>query len=152
MRKVVRNWLIALVAVIIILIVALGIGGYIFYQGPPCEDEACFQENLANCKRSTFVADRPETILKYRILSVSEGDCRVNVELLQIKRGATELVGLEGESMICNVPLNTFIKPEEDIKNCHGILKEEIQEALIQRMHSQLIENIGQINLETQIL
>jgi hypothetical protein len=35
---------------------------------------------------------------------------------------------------------------KNDLRSCHGELKEAIQEEVIQRMHSQIIENLGKIN------
>jgi len=151
MRWSLKKWVIAAVIVSIVIVIVIAIGGYFFYTGPQCGSEECFNDNLIECKRSSFIADKPDTVLGYQILSVIEGKCRVEVELIQVKRGSGDLVGLEGEKMICELQKGVFTQPESDIKDCHGSLKEGIQEAIIQRMHSQLIENIGQIKLETDI-
>ena len=50
--------------------------------------------------------------------------------------------------MNCMLPLGVRMIPESDIGNCHGLLKEGLQDIIIKRLHTYLVENIGQINLE----
>jgi len=151
MRKELKKWVYALIVVGVLIVVALGVGGYALYQGPPCQTDECFEENLVSCKRSSYIADKPETVLEYTIKGPDKGICKIDVELISIKRGSGELSGLEGLKMMCGIPKNTNILPESNLENCHGLLKEGIQEALIQRMHSQLLENIGDISLEANL-
>jgi hypothetical protein len=51
--------------------------------------------------------------------------------------------------MVCAIPFGIMMQPEENLKVCHGILKEEIQELIITRMHAQIVENLGKISEET---
>ena len=39
--------------------------------------------------------------------------------------------------------------PESNTKNCHGLLKEAIQEVVINRMYSEIVQNLGKISEET---
>ena len=59
------------------------------------------------------------------------------------------MANLEGKDMDCFLKLGLVISPEKSLKDCHGLLKEDIQEMIIQRMHSQIVENLGKINEET---
>ena len=72
------------------------------------------------------------------------------VEALQIIRGLAKTRDLEGTSMICNLPLGAngdtiIIPPEIDPNNCKGLLKEEIQTLIIERLHQYILDNIGDI-------
>jgi hypothetical protein len=124
-----------------------------FTYSKSCKDEECFSKALLNCEKTSYVKDSDETVMLYRILGETNGKCEVNVKLLQIKRGSADLAVLENKDMTCLLPLGVYMSPEQNIKECHGILKEAIQELMIARMHAQLIENIGEIGEEaTKIL
>ena len=41
-----------------------------------------------------------------------------------------------------------IMNPESDIGSCHGPLKEGLQDLIIQKLHSYLVQNLGRINLE----
>jgi hypothetical protein len=101
------------------------------------------------CSRVTYIKDSADTIMQYSILGKTGNACEVSAKLLQIKRGTVELVPLEGKSMVCQIPYGTIMMPEENIKECHGLLKEDIQELIIKRMHAQIAENLGKISEET---
>jgi hypothetical protein len=66
--------------------------------------------------------------------------------MLQIKKGKQELASLEGEEMVCALPSGVLISPESNLKDCSGKLKENIQDIVISRMHTQIVENLDQIN------
>ena len=68
--------------------------------------------------------------------------------MLQLKQGNADLSNLEGKSMECSVFLGSTNDPDDNLNNCHGRLREEIQEVIIQRLHSQVVENIGEISRE----
>jgi len=147
-----KHWPIA--AIILVAIVGIIFSVYyIFIYSNVCQDDICFSESLVKCKRTIYIKDNTETITQYSVEGKKSGDCSVNVKILQIKQGALELVKIEGGEMDCLMPLGAYALPEDNIQNCHGTLKEGIQEIMIQRMHSQLIENIGEIGEEvTKVL
>ena len=147
-----KNW--PILAVIIVATIGLLISiYYIILYSTGCSTEDCFSNALVKCRRTTYLKNSPETITEYKILRKDGKACEVNVKLIQLKQGSAELAPLEGKDMTCQTPLGTYMKPEENIKNCHGLLKEGIQEIMIQRMHSELVENIGQIGEEiTKVL
>jgi len=145
----VKKLKILLTAIIMIIIIVLGIFIYfLFFRTTKCQinDETCFSSSIINCERASFIRENEEFVTSYNILGKSESGCEITVSIIQVKKGLNELSVLEGKSMNCNVPLGLNIqKPEEDIKNCQGLLKEEIQNIIIQKIHSQLIENMVQI-------
>ena len=115
-----------------------------------CEDESCFSTAIVKCNKVEYMKITPESTTLYRVKGTAEfgSSCQINVKLLQVKKGSAEIASLEGKEMDCFIPLGTYAKPEERIEYCHGELKESIQEIIIQRMHSQLIENLGKISRE----
>jgi len=114
-----------------------------------CSNVECFSKAMVDCKRKSYISDTADTIMEYSILGKDDGKCAVNTKLMRVKQGGSELKILEGKEMKCYVPLGVYTAPEKDLKNCHGLLKEEIQELIIKRMHTQIVENLGKISEET---
>jgi hypothetical protein len=138
-------------AIVILLVVVLAAATYLWYfYYPVCQEKECFSEKLVACSRASFIADNPETVFEYKIIGKTKEDsiekCKTNVRLIQLKQGSQELAILEGKEMYCLTDLGTLIAPEENLKNCHGLLKEELQELTIQKLHSQIVSNLGELN------
>jgi hypothetical protein len=68
--------------------------------------------------------------------------------LLQGELNNQDSVKLEGNKMECKLPRGVVMIPESDIGNCHGLLKEGLQDLVIQKLHTYLVQNLGRINLE----
>jgi seryl-tRNA(Sec) selenium transferase len=139
---------IAIIGLVILLFFIIGFYFYSSYYYAKCEDSECFTNALVKCKRTVYDSDTTLTILRYKILGKEEEQCEINVELLQIKRGPQELAILEGQEMRCFPDYGTLTMPESDLKKCHGELKESIQEIVIDRLHSQIVLNLGKISEE----
>jgi len=118
-----------------------------FFGYDNCEDWQCFNEHLESCERVRFIGGE-KMIFEYFVLGKSGGECRVNVRLLQADLNRQDSLKLEGESMICNFPLGVVLVPESDIGSCHGPLKEGLQELLIEKLYTYLVQNVGKINLD----
>lgn len=140
-------------AMIIIVLAGMAVSAYfIYYYSVTCElnDESCFSSAEISCRKASFIRESDEFVTSYNIFGESNDKCRIDIKILQVKKGASELEALENLGMSCYIPLNTQVKnPESDMNNCNGRLKEQVQDIIIQRMHSQLIENIGQVSRET---
>jgi len=124
-----------------VVLIALAITiyfGYFHYSS--CKDDKCFSESLIECKRTAYLSNAANALLKYKISGPSSGDCKIEVSLL------IEFTRLEGLEMTCYTPLGVLITPESNLENCNGELKEEIQSIVINRMHAELASNIGKIN------
>ena len=132
--------------IIVLLLIILGLFFKFYY--PLCENEECFSDSLIKCSKAGYYSETSDTTIFYKILGKEKDKCQVFVQLKTVKQGSIELLALEEKTMICDIPLKTYIKPEQNIKNCHGELREEVQEIMIQRMHSQILENIGDISKE----
>ena len=144
MQKKVGAALLILFAALIIFIVY-----FLIYYEKPCKDSQCFVDSMANCKRVYWIREDSQASWLYTIKGYTEGNaCKVDIKLLKVKQGTLELESLLGKEMICVVQKGQTNFPEKDIGQCTGQLKEEIQELIIQRMHSYLLENFGEIKEE----
>ncbi|MAG02407.1 hypothetical protein CMI42_03650 [Candidatus Pacearchaeota archaeon] len=131
------------------IILALGIAAFFFYQNylviEVCEDMGCFKESLVNCDAASFVRADVDAVWNYEILDEGEDVCDVEVTLLRLIDGKIEMDKLQGKSMICEIYKTNLIYPEDDLSVCSGVLKEEMQDVIIKRMHDYLILNIGEV-------
>lgn len=145
------KWALVIGIVIIVLVILA------FYlnssSGKKCGDYICFQQEMSACSKSSYVNEMPEATWRYNIIGSSDGNCNVDVKLLQAKNGTLEMNTFEGFDMICSYPLGIAAYPERDLSKCHGRLKEELQGLMIKKLYSYIVDNIGQIgeNLESAI-
>ncbi len=144
-----KKIIILIIALSILFVMLLGSLYFFYVTLKTCNDEACFDEALVTCSRVYFIKDSVTTIMEYKIQGVTGDTCQVDIKLLQVKKGSADLALLEGKSMSCFTKLGVFSNPESDLSVCHGILKEEIQDMIIKRMHTQIVENLGKISEET---
>lgn len=142
-----RIFLIIIMAVIVI--VALYFTFFFHYT---CNSLACFQAHQKNCDKTKFINDVEDVTFEYTIKGRSKGDCVVNVKLLSVKKGNIDITKLEGKSMNCYIPKESLISPESDMTKCHGELREEMQETIINKLHAYIIENVGDIREELKKL
>ena len=134
---------------LIVVLLSLAASLYFLYLNIiTCENQECFNRARIDCRRSYFVSESPDTTLAYTINGKSGDSCAINVKIIQIKRGSAELATLEGKDMNCNSEYGVLVAPEKNLEDCHGILKEDIQNIIIKRLHSQIVQNLGQISEE----
>jgi len=149
-RKNLKKLYIALVILIFAVLVYLGY--FVFFAAKACKDLECFENAMLDCDKVWMIREDESAAWRYEIqgsFGNSEDDvCSVKVDLLKIKKGEIKIEDLQGDSMICKVQKGSGIFPEEDMSRCNGVLKEELQEILIQRMHNYLLENLGEIKEE----
>ncbi len=131
----------------VILIVVLWMIWFVFFGYEECSDRACFEENLKDCDRAKFVSG-DDMIFEYVIKGNEGDDCEVEVELLQGELNNADSEKLEGQMMTCMLPLGAVVVPESDIGVCHGLLKEGLQDLIIRKLHTYLVQNLGRLNLE----
>jgi len=128
-----------------VLIVALY---FTFFYVRKCYDKSCFDSALSSCKRFSYLNEQQDASWFYKIIGKRESGCKVNVELLNVKQGSSDLIRLRGKDMNCYLPFGSVVEPEDDLKKCHGLLKEEMQDIIITRLHNYVVDNLGQINEE----
>jgi len=132
---------------IIILIAIISV--YLtFFYARKCSDGICFNAALSKCKKAKYIDDAIDAVWAYEIKGKASGECKVEVELVQLKQGATEMEALQKKSMVCYMPLGTISSPQENLARCHGLLKEEMQSLIITRLHNYIVDNLGEIAQE----
>lgn len=136
------------IVVVFIFLLILTFVYYFFFYRRVCKDKQCFANSLVECNKAMWINDAEEATWLYTIKGASENNCEVEVKLLIIKKGKVEMEKAQGKSMTCSLPLNTFISPEQDLGRCSGLLKEELQDLLIRRLNSYILENLGQVSEE----
>ena len=115
------------------------------YKG--CDTWECFNEKLESCSKAKFAGGK-EIIFGYTIHGKTNNQCEIDVEFLQGDLTEKNTRSLENEKMTCYTPIGAIMLPEAELKNCHGILKERLQEQVISQLHNFIIQNIGQVNKE----
>ncbi len=136
---------------IVLAFVAIVIGAVAFYYTfsyKDCVNYECFQKRMASCSFGSYINEEPEASWLYHIEGRKKGMCDIKVTLLQAKEGGLSLREIEGLSMTCSYELGVSNYPEKDLPRCHGILKEELQEIIIKKLHEYVVGNIGRINEE----
>lgn len=119
----------------------------LFFLRMPCDDWDCFNDALKNCKRVSFIGGT-DMVFQYKINGIRDDRCEVGAKLLQGELNNQDSLKLEGQEMKCSLPKGVVMIPESDISNCHGLLKEGLQDLVIKELYSYLVQNIGKINLE----
>ncbi len=135
---------------LIILILALIVFSlyFLFFYAKPCGDEKCFVDAMVNCKGVSLIREDSQSSWLYTIKGSKGDSCKVEVTLLKIKQGKIDSEELQGKKMSCLVQKASSQFPEKDISKCTGVLKEELQNIIIKRMHDYLLENVGEIKQE----
>jgi len=143
-----------IIAVIVILAAALYL---LYFYKVNCSSKECFNDKLAECDRASFIEDSKDTAWQYDINGKSFmcllsqnycTECKVNVKLLLIKSGSVDSGKLEGLDMVCSLPFGLVRNPQEDLANCHGDLKEQMQDLMINRLHAYILSHVGEIGVE----
>lgn len=116
---------------------------FTFIHLPKCENFGCFQKNMVDCSKSTYINEEPEASWKYEIAGKSNGMCMIKVTMLNAKKGELGVNRLVGEQMDCLYPMGMFAYPEKDLTKCHGLLKEDLQTIVINKLHAYILENLG---------
>lgn len=134
--------------VVLILIGILLIGAiyanFIYYK--ECENTQCFNDYLSECSRAEFISDK-EMVFDYKIKGRWGDDCVVKVELLEAKDlNQRDSSKVEGEKMVCKIPVGVITVPESDLNLCSGELKEGFQDLFISKLHRYIVQNLGEIN------
>jgi len=136
---------VVIAAVFLLIIIAVY---YSFFYSVTCLNQECFMRNLVSCKRASWINEAESASWAYNIKGKQTGQCEIEVKLLVIKKGAIDMGGIEGKSMNCYLPVGLIASPEQNLEDCKGKLKEELQNLIIKRMHSYILENLGEISEE----
>lgn len=138
-----RKWIIIVAVGFVVLLAILIFFSFIYVK--KVDNQGDFKQQLYNCDRTFYLSDQENAVWQYKILGEEDGVCKVEVSLISVKEGIADIKKLEGESMICGMPLGSTSGPESNLKFCHGILKEGIQEIIIEKMHTYVTSNLNDI-------
>ncbi|MBT3398287.1 hypothetical protein HOA55_05495 [archaeon] len=137
------KWFILLIAVAVVIWLVW----FFFFGFDSCESWECFNDHLEECSKARFIGGS-RMIFDYTIYGDSGDSCEVGVELLQGELDNQDSIKMEGHKMKCNLPLGVVMIPESNIGACHGLLKEGLQDLIIEQMHTYIVQNLGRINLD----
>lgn len=133
------------VVLVVCAIVVLSFALYATLKPVTCKDFACFEKHMGACTRASFVNEEPQASWKYDITQRTAEGCQIEVTLAQAKEGELRLRDFEGHSMTCVYPFGVIAYPDKEMIRCHGRLKEDLQELIIERIHSYLINNLADV-------
>lgn len=122
--------------------IALSFAFYYTLEPKPCQSFACFQEKMSACKPVQYVNEEPEASWKYEIVRKTSQGCNIEVTLLSAKEGDLRLQDFEGHSMLCTYQHGLVTYPDKDMSVCHGLLKEDLQGLIIEKLHDYLLANL----------
>ncbi len=136
-----------LISILVLIIVVIILVIYFFFINiKKCDDSECFSQALSKCSKASFIREDSKATWYYAMKgSYDKNSCNIEVKLLKMNQGAIDIEILEGSKMICVINKEDTRLPEENIKDCSGLLKERLQEIIIERMHSYILKNIGEI-------
>ena len=139
----VNKKILLIIAVAIVLLLSLYMT---FFSSKTCENEDCFYSSLARCEKAVFTDLQEEASWVYKIQGVKNSNCEVYVRNTEIL--IEEDKRLEGKEMVCSIEKGLAIPPTSVLDNCHGILKEAMQDLIIEKLHVYIVQNIGKISSE----
>lgn len=127
------------------LAIAFAVLLYFTFRPEKCENFECFQQNMIECKPAFFINEETQAAWNYEIKGKKNGECEIEVTLLLAKEGELGIDRFEGNSMICFYPEGVSAYPDKDLALCHGRLKEDLQGIIIEKLHTYVLENLGEI-------
>jgi hypothetical protein len=132
------------IGLIILVVIVLAAAVYFTFSFvPACQNFECFQGKMVECSKGSYVNEDPDATWIYTINGKSGDNCIINVKLLMAKKGEIGIDKLIGEDMTCYYPVGLSAYPEKDLTKCHGLLKEDLQGIVINKLHAYILENFG---------
>ncbi len=138
-----RGFYISVLAIILIAILVFIY--FLYFYSRTCTDRTCFESAMKSCNRVDWIKEDEAASWLYRIIGSSGQNCRVEVTLLNLKKGTIDIEKLQGKKMICEVRSYDTSDPGSDITLCSGPLKEELQDIIIQKLNNYVVGNINEI-------
>ncbi len=140
------NKLVFRIILLVVIFVLLGVLIWLnFFHAKKCETRECFDFALRDCERAQFVK-QGDISMKYLILGRKGDECKVHMRVLSANIAEVDEYRLVDKSMFCWLPFGVVVEPESQIDDCHGLLKEELQDMIIENLHKQIVQNLGEIN------
>lgn len=140
-----RHWLQITLGILAIVAILFALY-FTLYQPVNCDSYSCFQDNMARCSKAVYINEEPEASWRYEILGTENNECKIQVTMLQAKKGELELENLIGSSMECRYPKGIMTYPEKDLGACSGKLKEDLQGIVIKKLYTYILDNLGELD------
>jgi len=139
-----RDWAIVFLLVLL-LVITLFVG---FVYTADCKDRDCLIKAMFECKKTYFESEQKNVTWQYTVKGLSDSNCVVSVKAVNVQLSPSLAKTIEGQAMNCNIPksLAGSFLPESKLEYCHGLLKEALQDMIIEKMHLYIMQNIGQFN------
>lgn len=135
------------VIIVFLIAIALILSVYFtFFSVGSCDTVQCFNKALAKCSRVKFANIQEEATWLYAIKGSKGDKCVVDVKTTNLR--LEEAKKIENKDMLCYLPRGMVIPPESELDNCHGLLKEGLQDIIIEKLHVYIVQNIGKISEE----
>lgn len=133
--------------IISLIVIALALSLYFtFFNISSCNTITCFNKALVKCSKVKFVNIQEEATWIYTIKGSKDNKCVVQVRSIDVN--LDEAKKIENKDMLCYIPKGMVILPESELDNCHGLLKEGLQDIIIEKLHVYIVQNIGKISEE----
>ena len=136
----------ALAILVSVLILASAALFFVIFRPVTCDDYGCFESNMVKCKPTSYINEETGATWGYVIKGQEAGECDIEVELLLAKEGSLGIDEFEGHKMICSYPLGVPAFPDKDLSLCSGELKEDLQGLIIKKLHTYIVDNIGELD------
>jgi len=131
------------ILILVVLVVAIY---FTFFFAYKCDTKDCFLGKQKVCRRATYVNAADEITWSYKIEGKTKGSCEILTQILNINEGTMDQEKLEGKGMRCFLEIGDTSAPEAEIANCHGALREGLQEMIIKNLHQYVLDNLGEID------
>lgn len=129
---------------VILLLFVISTAYFNFFYTKTCKDKNCFDSSLAKCKKATFTNAQEEATWQYTIQGKKGNKCIVNVK--SIAMAEKEGKAARGKTMLCSLPRGVVMNPISNLDECHGLLKEALQDIIIEKLHVYIVKNIGSLS------
>lgn len=139
-----RTVILAIASIIVALLLIASVVYVMFFKQRICPDIQCFQEASKECFRFQYTNEDVVATWKYEILGKSGDNCKIRVTLINAKSGELGIDKLAGKQMDCYTQ-GAVSYPEKDLSMCHGILKEDLLNIIITKLHGYIIDNLGKV-------
>ena len=103
---------------------------------------------MRKCSPVKYVNEGEDASWLYQIQGIDGDNCAIKVTLLNAKEGDLGLRNFEGNSMTCFYEKGVLAYPERNIGSCHGVLKEDLQNLVIERLYDYVVVNLKDIREE----
>ena len=132
----------------ILAIIAGVIALYQTFLPVNCGEFECFVDSMKKCSPAKYVNEGEDASWLYQIQGIDDNNCAIMVTLLNAKKGDVGLREFEGDSMTCFYEKGYIAYPERNIGTCHGVLKEDLQNLVIEKLYNYVVTNLKDIRDE----